>query len=320
MNAFLTGARTHLTAIHRLMAAVSIIEFFLIAYFIGPSTSLAYARNVRLAQNKPTVAFHMKAATDLPSSLKLVWSDEFYGPAGAAPDQTKWNMEVGNGVNHELEYYTNKNAFLDGNGDLILEARQEVTPGSTCPPDSLTGSTTCQYTSARLNTNGHFSFTYGHIEARIKVPGTQGIWPAFWMLGSNFYDSQTPWPDCGEIDIMEHLGQEQGIIHSTIHSPKFSGINGLTYTYTLPNNASFSNDFHVFALDWGTSNMTFSVDGNVFFVLDRSTVEATHGPWIYDHPFTILLDNAVGGDWPGNPDRTTVFPQQMVVDYVRVYQ
>ena len=209
---------------------------------------------------------------------------------------------------------------MDGNGDLVIEARKQVTAGSSCPTDPLTGSTTCQYTSGRINTYGHYSFTYGHVEARIKVTGTQGLWPAFWLLGANFFSNNTPWPACGEIDIMEHLGSEPSIVHSTIHAPAYNGANGIGAPYTLSNNQDFAAAFHVFALDWNSSSLVFSVDGNAFLTLAKSTIESTRGPWIYDHPFFIILNNAVGGDWPGPPNASTVFPQDMVIDYVRVYQ
>jgi len=252
---------------------------------------------------------------------KLVWSDEFNGAAGTTPDPTKWTAETGTGQNGELEYYTNnQNATMDGNGDLVIEARKQVTAGSTCPTDPLSGSTTCQYTSGRINTYGHFSFTYGHVEARIKVSGTQGLWPAFWLLGANFFTNNTPWPQCGEIDIMEHIGKNPGTVYSTLHAPAYNGANGDGAPYTLANNQDFAAAFHVFALDWNSTSMVFSVDGTAFLTLAKSTIESTRGPWIYDHPFFIILNNAVGGDFPGNPDATTTFPQDMVIDYVRVSQ
>jgi beta-glucanase (GH16 family) len=252
---------------------------------------------------------------------QLVWSDEFNGAAGTTPDPTKWSPEVGPGVNNELEYYTNnQNATMDGNGDLVIEARKQVTAGSSCPTDPLTGSTTCQYTSGRINTYGHFSFTYGHVEARIKIPAGQGLWPAFWLLGANFFTNNTPWPNCGEIDIMENIGKEPGTVHSTIHAPAYNGAAGIGAPYALPAGQSFYTGFHVFALDWSSTQMVFSVDGNAFLTLAKSTIESTRGPWVYDHPFFIILNNAVGGDWPGAPDASTTFPQDMVIDYVRVSQ
>ncbi|WNI19517.1 discoidin domain-containing protein [Streptomyces sp. ITFR-21] len=234
----------------------------------------------------------------------LVWSDEFNGAAGTKPDTGKWTQDTGAGQNGELETYTNgDNTTMDGNGNLVIEARKEANG---------------QYTSGRINTSDHFNFTYGHVEARIKVSGTQGLWPAFWMLGSNF-KTGTPWPNSGEIDIMEHVGKVPDAVYSTLHAPAYNGGNGYGSPYTLAG-GDFANDFHTYAVDWDSSHMTFSVDGHAFFTADKATVESTRGPWVYDHPFYIILNNAVGGDWPGAPDATTVFPQRMLVDYVRVSQ
>ncbi|WSS24210.1 discoidin domain-containing protein [Streptomyces sp. NBC_01190] len=234
----------------------------------------------------------------------LVWSDEFNGAAGTKPDTSKWTQDTGNGQNGELETYTNgDNTTMDGNGDLVIEARKESNG---------------QYTSGRINTSDHFNFTYGHVEARIKVSGTQGLWPAFWMLGSNF-KTGTPWPNSGEIDIMEHVGKVADSVYSTLHAPAYNGGNGYGSPYTVAG-SDFANAFHTYAVDWDSSHMTFSVDGHAFFTADKATVESTRGPWVYDHPFYIILNNAVGGDWPGAPDATTVFPQRMLIDYVRVSQ
>ncbi|MCP2163454.1 discoidin domain-containing protein [Goodfellowiella coeruleoviolacea] len=249
----------------------------------------------------------------------LVWGDEFTGPSGATPDPSKWTPEIGPGVNNELQYYTNnRNATLDGNGNLVIQARREVTPGSSCPVDPVSGSTTCQYTSGRLNTHGRFDFTYGRVEARIKVSSTPGLWPAFWLLGSNFFDTRTPWPNCGEIDIMEHVGKEPTRTYSTLHAPAYFGGGG--YGQPLEFGVHVNAGFHVFAVEWDASHLAFSVDGNGFFTVNRDQLETTRGPWVYDHPFFIILNNAVGGDWPGPPGAGTVLPQDMVVDYVRVYQ
>ncbi|ANZ39367.1 licheninase [Lentzea guizhouensis] len=250
---------------------------------------------------------------------RLVWSDEFNAPAGTPPDGSKWQAETGPGVNNELQYYTNNNnARHDGNGNLVLQARREVTPGSACPVDPVSGSTTCQYTSARLNTYGKFTFTYGRVEARIKVSSTQGLWPAFWMLGADFFDQRRPWPYTGEIDIMEHVGKEPNRVYSTLHAPAYFGAGGYGSPLELGQPASAA--FRTFAVEWDSSHMTFSVDGNRFFTVDRNVLETTRGPWVYDHPFFIIINNAVGGDWPGPPGAGTQLPQDMVLDYVRVYQ
>jgi beta-glucanase (GH16 family) len=148
------------------------------------------------------------------------------------------------------------------------------------------------------------------------VSGTQGLWPAFWLLGANF--PTVGWPASGEIDIMEHVGKVPNAVYSTLHAPGYYGGGGYGSPYTI--SGDFASAFHTYAVDWDATHMTFSVDGTAFFTANKATVEATRGPWVYDHPFFIILNNAVGGDWPGAPDGTTVLPQRMLVDYVRVYQ
>ncbi|MGW1466827.1 discoidin domain-containing protein [Streptomyces sp. NPDC002308] len=251
---------------------------------------------------------------------RLVWSDEFDGAAGGKPDSSKWRADPGNGPNNELEYYTDhRNAALDGGGHLVMEARKETTAGSSCPPDPLSGSTTCQYTSARMNTGATFQFTYGRVEARIKVPKGNGLWPAFWMMGADFLTGR-PWPYNGEVDIMEILGKDVKTAYSTVHAPAYNGGGGIGSPYTLPGNADFSDDYHTWAADWNSRGMTFSLDGRTVFTLDKDQVEQTRGPWIFDHPHYMILNLAVGGDWPGPTDAGTPFPSKMLVDYVRVYQ
>jgi beta-glucanase (GH16 family) len=246
-----------------------------------------------------------------PPNWVLSWSDEFDGSAGSAPDQSKWGYDVGgNGWgNNELEYYTTRtdNAFLDGNGNLVIKAIKENYTGS----DGVTRN----YTSARLLTRGKFSQKYGRFEARIKLPFGQGIWPAFWMLGADI--DSVGWPTCGEVDIMENVGREPSTNHGSMHGPGYSGGSPLTGTYTLPNGARFSDDFHVFALEWAPGTARFYVDGNLYET--RTPADVAGSKWVFDHPFFILLNVAVGGSFPGSPDSTTVLPQTMLVDYVRVY-
>ena len=255
----------------------------------------------------PTTPPAPPANVTLPAT-KLVFSDEFNGASGTTPDASKWTADTGTGQNGELEYYTNnKNATMDGNGDLSIEVRKE----------SPAENPSSQYTSGRINTLNKFSFTYGHAEARIKVSGTQGLWPAFWMLGANF--PTAGWPNCGEIDIMEHVGKVPDSVYSTLHAPAYNGGNGDGSPYTVAG-SDFASAFHTYGVDWDASHMTFSVDGNAFFTLNKADVEATRGPWVFDHPFYLILNNAIGGDWPGAPDATTVLPQKMLIDYVHVYQ
>ncbi len=251
---------------------------------------------------------------------RLVWSDDFDGAAGGRPDSSKWRADPGTGPNNELENYTDhRNAALDGAGHLVMEARKEVTAGSSCPPDPLSGSTTCQYTSARMNTGATFQFTYGRVEARIKVPKGNGLWPAFWMMGGDFLTGR-PWPYNGEIDIMEILGKDVKTAYSTVHAPAYNGGGGIGAPYTLPGNADFSDDFHTWVADWNSKGITYSLDGRTVLTLDKEQVEQTRGPWIFDHPHYLILNLAVGGDWPGPTDAGTPFPAKMLVDHVRVYQ
>lgn len=254
-----------------------------------------------------------------PNFTRLAWSDEFNGPSNSTPDPAKWTAEIGPGVNNELQYYTNnQNARMDGAGNLVIQVRREPTPGSACPPDPISGSTTCQYTSGRLNSYNKFQFTYGRVEARIKVSSTQGLWPAFWMLGSNFFSNRTPWPNCGEIDIMEHVGRELNRVYSTLHAPAYFGAGG--YGQHLDLGQRVDAAFHTFAVEWDSTHMTFFVDNRAFFTVDREQLETTRGPWVYDHDHFIILNSAIGGDFPGPPGAGTVLPQNMLIDYVRVYR
>ncbi|CAL9380233.1 hypothetical protein SUDANB121_01051 [Nocardiopsis dassonvillei] len=234
----------------------------------------------------------------------LVWSDEFDGPSGSAPSAANWNHETGNHGwgNNELQNYTNSraNSALDGNGNLVITARRESNG---------------TYTSARMTTQNKVQPQYGRVEARIKIPRGQGIWPAFWMLGSGF--PNTPWPNSGEIDIMENIGREPHLVHGTVHGPGYSGGGGIGGSYMHPQGWSFADDFHTFAVDWRPGSITWSVNGNVYHSVTRASTGGN--PYVFDQPFFMILNVAVGGDWPGYPDGTTQFPQQMLVDYVRVY-
>ncbi len=242
----------------------------------------------------------------------LVWSDEFNAPNDSPIDSSKWVLEAGgNGWgNQELEYYTARpqNAFQQ-DGNLVIKVLEEKYTG----PDGVTRN----YTSARLKTQGKFSQKYGRFEARIKIPYGQGIWPAFWMLGEDI--EKKGWPKCGEIDIMENIGKEPSTVHGTIHGPGYSGGKGIGGPFELPAGQRFADDFHVFAVEWEPKAIRFYVDDHLYTT--RTPADLPHGAkWVYKHPFFILLNVAVGGGWPGNPDSSTLFPQTMLVDYVRVYR
>jgi beta-glucanase (GH16 family) len=242
----------------------------------------------------------------------LVWSDEFNEPDGSPIDPHKWVFDTGgNGFgNNELEYYTGRpeNAFIQS-GTLVIRALKEEYTG----PDGVTR----EYTSARLKTQGRFSQKYGRFEARIKIPYGQGLWPAFWMLGDDI--NKVGWPKCGEIDIMENIGKEPGIVHGTIHGPGYSGAAGPEARYTLPFDQAFARDFHIYAVEWDRDGIRFYVDDHLYVTRTPSDVPPAH-KWVFNQPFFLLLNVAVGGDWPGSPDASSTFPQIMLVDYVRVYR
>lgn len=234
----------------------------------------------------------------------LAWSDEF---SGNSLNDGFWNYETGNGSggwgNNELEYYTNstKNVFVS-NGNLIIEARKEATGNFS-------------YTSARLTTQNKKNFQYGRVDIRAKLPKGKGIWPALWMLGSNI--NTTPWPGCGEIDIMELLGHEPSKTYSTLHygTTANHGSNGNSYTLS---GSTFYDKFHVFSMIWIKDSIKVYVDENPELEFKKSDVGSSTYP--FNAPFFFIFNVAVGGNWPGNPDATTQFPQRMIVDYIRVFQ
>jgi beta-glucanase (GH16 family) len=242
----------------------------------------------------------------------LIWSDEFSGAANTPPDPSKWGYDLGDGGwgNSELETYTNStlNSFQDGLGHLVIEAVN----------------TNGNYTSARLktqNSTNPFTFLYGRVDASIKLPYAQGTWPAFWMLGSRF--PTVAWPLCGEIDLAENFGvqdNDASTNHGTIHGPNYAGT-GVTATYTLPGNQLISAGYHVFSMQWAPGSIQLSVDGNAYLNATPASLPAG-GTWVFDNnPMFLLLNLAVGGSPApvGAPDAAE-FPQQMLVDYVRVYQ
>lgn len=238
---------------------------------------------------------------------ELLWSDEFNGAAGSAPDNAKWSFDIGTGANgwgnSELQYYTSRpdNINLDGNGKLVITAKSESYAGS-------------GFTSARIKTKGKFAQAYGRFEARIKTPTGPGIWPAFWMLGANI--DTKPWPQCGEIDIMEQRGQQPSVTHGSIHGPGYSGAGAITKPYGLLN-GRFDTDYHLYAVEWGEDYIDFFVDN---FLYQRLTPDDVTGEWVYNQPFYLLLNVAVGGNFVGFPTSGTPFPQSMYIDYVKVYK
>ena len=236
----------------------------------------------------------------------VTWSDEFNGAAGSSVDSGKWKFDTGGSGwgNNELEYYTTStsNVYQDGQGHLAITARRENPANYQCHYG------TCQYTSGRILTADKFSQTYGRFEASIKIPKGQGIWPAFWMLGGN------NWPTTGEIDIMENIGSTPNTVYGTVHGPGYSGSAGVGGNRTI--GSALGDGFHTYAVDWSPNLIVWYLDGSEYFRVTPSNINGN--TWVFDHPFFMILNVAVGGYWPGNPDGSTVFPQTMLVDYVRV--
>lgn len=242
-----------------------------------------------------------------PIRWQLAWSDEFSGGAGTSPDPKSWTFDEGGDGwgNNQLEHNTARtsNVALDGDGHLAIVARKEDYKGNA-------------YTSARIKTQGLRAFRYGRIEARIKLPVGKGMWPAFWMLGSDI--AEVGWPKCGEIDVMEYRGDKPKVVHGSVHGPGYSAGDAITRKFRLDDGAAFDADFHVFAVEWDPARITWSVDDVVYHTLTVAKVK-DRGAWAFDHKFFLLLNIAVGGVFSGDPDDSTVFPQTMLVDYVRTY-
>jgi beta-glucanase (GH16 family) len=263
---------------------------------------------------RASIALVALASTTLASSCvqntglpewTLVWEDNFDGAANSPPDPSRWRHDVGTDWgNAQLEYDTARtsNVSLDGNGHLVIVARKENYQGRA-------------YTSARINTSGLVAVRRGRIEARMQMPTGQGLWPAFWLLGSNF--SSIGWPACGEIDIMEYRGQQPNVVSGSLHGPGYSGGDALTGSYTAPQ-GRFDDGFHVFAIEWDTTSIAWLVDGSVYQRFTREDVPP-NTQWVFDGSFFIILNVAVGGNYVGPPNAVTSFPQTMTVDYVRAY-
>lgn len=253
-----------------------------------------------------TVSCGTESGGENGADWELTWSDEFEGEEGTSPNPSNWTFDIGTGNNGwgngEFQYYTDspENVSLDGEGNLVITARKEPFNGS-------------PFTSARIKTEGLFDQAYGRFEARIKTPFGRGIWPAFWMLGANF--SSVGWPQTGEIDIMEYRGQEPAKIHGSLHGPGYSAGNAITDSFTL-DNSRFDTGFHLFAVEWFEDRIDYYVDNVRYQSINRSDVD---GEWVFNKPFFLILNVAVGGTFVGPPSSQTPFPQEMTVDYVRVY-
>lgn len=266
-------------------------------------TSLPTAVSTTTPVPPPVTPLPTLTSTPERSEWNIVWGDEF---DGNQLNLQNWTFDVGDHGwgNKEWQTYTDRpeNVRVE-NGMMVIEARLEDLTFGEHP-----------FSSARIKTEGLHAWQYGRIEARIWLPHGQGIWPAFWMLGEDF--DQIGWPASGEIDIMEHVGSEPNRIHATIHGPGYSGTHSVGTQLDVPAD-TLRYDFHVYSIEWQENEIRWLFDENEYFKLTPADVP---GEWVFDHPFFIIMNVAVGGAWAGYPDATTVFPQYMFVDYVRVYQ
>jgi beta-glucanase (GH16 family) len=244
------------------------------------------------------------SATAAASEWKLVWSDEFDAPG--RPDPANWTYETGMIRNQEKQFYTKdrrENARV-ADGKLIIEGRKESMEKA-------------GFTSASLTTKGRGEWTYGRVVVRAKVPAARGTWPAIWMLPTDI--GKVPWPKCGEIDIMEHVGYDPGKIHASLHTETFNHTKGTQRTATrmVP---SCSSDFHVYSTEWTPQRFIFHIDGKPYLTIDKKPGDSVN-EWPFDKPYYLILNLAIGGSWGAVKGiDNDAFPQRMEVDYVRVYQ
>lgn len=257
-------------------------------------------------------------------TLKLLWSDEFNGKKGVLPSSKTWSFEIGGGGwgNSEREYYTNKstNASTDGAGKLVITANRisniygdivGTTPGT---EDILNRCSECQFTSARIKTARKVGFMYGRLEARMKLPSGVGTWPAFWMLGGDSLDG-VPWPECGEIDVMEYRGDLSDRSTSAIHGPSTPPGSGLGSAYQSW--APLSDDYHIYAIEWKKNSIDFIVDGRVHGTV--SAADMNGGRWVFNQEFYMILNLAMGGTYAGEDIDPDLNQAQLNVDYIRYY-
>ena len=298
MPLFFNKWQRHIHEFHRTLGVSLGISLFMVISCLGCQSEPVPAR-------KPNI-IDANIAESTRTEWRLLWSDEFNSSTRTVIDPQKWRYDVGGHGwgNQQLEFNTDRdvNALQSGDGYLELIARKERFQGN-------------EYTSARINTKALFDVQYGRVEARIQLPKGRGVWPAFWMLGSNFPNAV--WPTCGEIDIMEYRGQRLRESTGAIHGPGYSGgesIGGLHQS-----SSDLSEAFHLYSVEWSAREIKWYVDDSLFLSIDPSMIPKS-AEWPFDQPFFLILNVAIGGHYVGSPDESTIFPQTMLVDYVRVYQ
>ncbi|MDX1933699.1 MAG: glycoside hydrolase family 16 protein [Capsulimonadales bacterium] len=257
----------------------------------------------------------VKAPPRVPPGYRLFWRDEFSGTIGSPPNPRFWNHETGASGwgNNELQNYVKDGEHARIVADPAAVDRKAL-------QIKVTSEGPGKYTSARLQTAGKVSIQYGYIEARIRLPYGQGIWSAFWMLGSDIFNPEVGWPKCGEIDIMENIGKREwwGRNEGSLHGPGYSGADSLHEYIDMPEGVFFKDGYHLFAILWEKDRVEFYVDGKKYRT--RTPADIPGKPWAFNRPFFLVTNVAVGGNFPGSPDETTIFPQEMRIDYVRIYR
>lgn len=287
------------------LTAFMLLGMFLVACQDQPAPPEDVVMNKQAEDSEPTA-----------NPWVLAWEDRFEGPAGAPPNPDHWRIMLGDGTeydnpgwgNDELQYYTDDpaNVALDGNGNLLITIRED--DGSR---ECYYGA--CRFTSARLTTRGKVEFAYGRIESRIRVPAGGGIWAAFWSLGTDI--GEVGWPQTGEIDFMEFVGRLPNEVFGTIHGPGYAG--GESVGDIIKLDEPVHENYHVFSVEWAPDRIDWFMDGEHYH---SATPADAPGEWVYNHPFFLLLNVAVGGNFGGDVDPELELPVSMAVDYVRVYR
>jgi beta-glucanase (GH16 family) len=259
-----------------------------------------------------------------PKVLKLLWADEFNAKKGSLPSSKNWDYDIGNGYgwgNAELEYYTNKpaNISTDGKGKLVISANRisdaqgNQTDNSSAATQILNSCWECQFTSAKIKTSRKVQFQYGRIEARIKVAPGEGTWPAFWMLGADLLDGN-PWPECGEIDIVETRGVEPSLVSAVLHGPGYGKGPGVGGSYQNP--TPVSDAYHVYAIEWKKNKIDFYFNDRL--ISSETPASVNPGRWVFNQKFYLILNLAMGGEFGGAID-PAINQTQTFVDYIRYY-
>ena len=291
---------------------------------IAPLRILAILLLLAMVTTLIVVTPDSSASAAGPKVLKLLWADEFNGKKGSLPSSKSWEYDIGNGYgwgNAELEYYTNKpaNISTDGKGKLVISANRisdsqgNATDNSSATTQILNSCWECQFTSAKIKSSRKVQFQYGRIEARMKVAAGDGTWPAFWMLGSDLLDGN-PWPECGEIDIVETRGVEPSLVSAVLHGPGYGKGPGVGGSYQSP--TPLSDAYHIYAIEWKKNKIDFYFNDRL--ISSETPASVKPGRWVFNQKFFLILNLAMGGEYGGSID-PAINQTQLFVDYIRYF-